>query len=291
MLHAAGDIGDVAEAVLEHPFAGVGAADAGGAVDEVLGIFWEAIGGSGPTGERKEFGPIDVGHKVFVLLADVEEDALEALGEDLAKFEGRDFWKRSHFFLIVERLRDGGIGAAERTIGIAFDFDFAEGCGEGAVVNEATEWRLAESGQELDRFHGLKASNDSREHAQDTGFGSGRDGSLRRSFGEKAAVAGSAEVGGEDGDLSFKLEDGAVNEGLFEEVSGVVGGEAGGEVVGAIEDGVVGGEEIEAVTGLETAGMRDHFDERVDLAETLAGAIELRGANAVGVVENLAMEV
>ncbi len=230
-------------------------------------------------------------HEVFVLFTDIEKDSLEAIGEDLTEFESGDFGKWSHFFLIVERLCDGGVFAAERAIGIASNFDFAKGRGEGPVVNETAEGRFSKFGQELDRFHGLEASYDSREHAQDTGFGSCRDGTFGRSLGKEAAVAGAAEVRGEDGDLAFELEDGAVNEWLLEEVGRVVGGEAGGEIIGAIEDGVVGSEKVEAVFGLETAGKRNDFNVWVDLEEARAGAFEFGGADAIGVVKDLTMKI
>ncbi|MFT7444934.1 MAG: hypothetical protein ACI9AF_001848 [Granulosicoccus sp.] len=55
LLHAAGDVGDVFEAVLEHPFAGSCAAHADGAVDEVFGVFGEVGGDGGPAAEGEEF--------------------------------------------------------------------------------------------------------------------------------------------------------------------------------------------------------------------------------------------
>jgi hypothetical protein len=225
-----------------------------------------------------------VGHEVFVLFADVEEDAVEAVGEDLAEFESGDFGKRSHFFFVDEWFGDAGVLTAKRAVGIAFDFDFAEGGGEGAVVDETTEGRLADLREELDRFHRLEAANDSREHAQDTCFGSGGDGAIGRGFREEAAVAGAPEVGGKDGDLAFELENRSVDEGLFEKVSGVVGGEAGGEVIGAIEEGVVGGEEVEGVFRFEASGVEDDFDVGINLMNAGLGTFELRGADAVGVV-------
>lgn len=193
--------------------------------------------------------------------------------------------------MIVERLSDGGVFATEWAIGIAFDFDLPESGGEGTVVNEASERGPANSGKELDRFHGLEASNDSREHAQDTGFSSCGDCSFRRGFGEEAAVARASEVWGEDGDLAFELEDGAMYEGLFEEVGGVVGREACREIVRAIKDGIVGGEEVETVMGFETAGVRDDFDVRINLLKARACTLDFRGADTVGIVEDLAMKI
>lgn len=139
LFHAAGDVGDVFEAVLEHPFSGSGAAHADGAVDEVFGVFGEVGRDGGPAAEGEELGALDVGHEVFILFTDVEEDAIEAVGEDFAKLEGGDFRKRSHFFFVDEWFGDGGVFAAERAVRITLDFDFAEGGGEGSVVDETTE--------------------------------------------------------------------------------------------------------------------------------------------------------
>ncbi len=158
-------------------------------------------------------------------------------------------------------------------------------------MDEPAQWRLSDSGEELDGFHGLQTANDSREHAQDTGFGSRWDRSLGRRFGEKAAVAGPAEVGGEDGDLALELEDGTVDEGLFEEEGGVVGGEAGGEIVGAIENGVVRSEKVEAVFGLKAAGEENDFHVGIDLPDPFSGALKFGGSDAIGVVENLSVKV
>ena len=214
-------------------------------MDEVFDIFGEVGGNGGPAAEGEELAALDVGHEVFVLLADVEKDAVETLGKDLTKFESGDFGKGSHFFFFGNWFGDGGVFATERAIGITFDFDLAEGGGEGAVMDETPEGGLADLGEKLNRFHRLQAANDSREHAQDTSLGSGRNRALGRGLREEAAIAGTTEVGSEDGDLSFELENRSVDKGLFEKEGGVVGGEAGGEVVRAIEEGVVGGEEVE----------------------------------------------
>ena len=101
LLHAAGDVGDVFEAVLEHPFAGAGAAHTGGAVDEVFDVFGEVGGDGGPATQGKKLAALDVGHEVFVLFANIQENAVKAVGEDLAKLEGGDFRERSHGAVLV----------------------------------------------------------------------------------------------------------------------------------------------------------------------------------------------
>jgi len=137
----------------------------------------------------------------------------------------------------------------------------------------------------------LQASNDTWEHAQDTSFSSCRDCAFGRGLGKEAAIAGTAEVRGENGELTFKLKDGPVNERFLQEESGIVGGEAGGKVVGTVEEGVVGLDEFEAVAGFESTAMKNDFDMRIDLAEAGPGAFEFGLADETGVVKNLAVEI
>ena len=165
----------------------------------------------------------------------------------MAEFEGRDFREGNHSagWLIGDGFGNGWIGSAKLAVGIFFNLEFPEGGIESAVVHQPSKRWPAESGEKLNRFHRLQTSNDTREHAQDTGFSSCRDCSFGRGLWKEAAVARAAEVGSEDGELALELEDGAVNERLFEKEGGVVGREAGGEVIGAVEDCVVGLEKLQ----------------------------------------------
>ena len=291
LFHAAGDVGDVGEAVFEHPASGARGAKAGRAVDEVFGILGKIAGSFGPAAERKELRSLDVGHHVFILFADVEEDAFESSGEDLAEFKGGDFREFGHVVAFLSELMNGGVFAAKRAVGVAFDFDFAEGGGEGPVVDEATQRRGPDSGEELDRFHGLQGADDSREHAQDASFGSCRDRAFGREFRQKATVTGATEMGGEDRDLSLELKNGAVDEGLFQKKSGVVGGEAGGEIIGSVDEGVVRGKKVGGAFGGEAAGVEGDFDVGVDPVKAVAGALEFRTPDAIAVVKNLTVKI
>ncbi len=127
MLHATCDVGDVVESVLEHPFSSPCATHADGAVDEVFEVFGKVGGGGGPTGEREELAAVDVGCEVFILFANIEKDAIEAVGEDLTELKSGDFREWGHFFFMGERFADGGLTAAKGATGIAFDFNFTEG--------------------------------------------------------------------------------------------------------------------------------------------------------------------
>ena len=121
-------------------------------------------------------------------------------------------------------------------------------------MNQSSEGRFSDPRDELDCFHGLKASNDSREHAQNAGLRSCGDSSFRRRFGKEATVAGTSKVRCEDRDLAFELKDGSVDQGFLLEKGCVVGTEAGWKVVRAIKDEIVAGKELEAVLRFESPG-------------------------------------
>lgn len=121
-------------------------------------------------------------HHVFVLLTDIEKDAFKAIGKNLAKFESGDFREFGHVFFFCDGFGDGGVFSTKRTTGISFDFDLAEGGRECAIVDQASQWRLSNASEKFDRFHRLETANNSGEHAQDTGFGSCRDRSVRGRF-------------------------------------------------------------------------------------------------------------
>lgn len=158
-------------------------------------------------------------------------------------------------------------------------------------MDESSQRWGADLREEFDRFHGLEAANNAWEHAQDTCFRSCGHGTFGRRFGKKAAVAWASEVWGKDGDLAFKLVNGTVDEGLLEKVSGVVCGEAGGKVIGAIEEGIVIGEEVDGIVWLEAARVKGDFNVRVDFEEACFGAFEFGGADRAVLVKDLAVEV
>jgi len=62
--------------------------------------------------------------------------------------------------------------SAERAIGIAGKSDGVELLAERVVGQHAADERLAETGDELDRFERLQAADDTAERADDTGFAS-----------------------------------------------------------------------------------------------------------------------
>jgi len=137
----------------------------------------------------------------------------------------------------------------------------------------------------------LQAANDSREHAQDSGFRSCGDSSFGWWFREETTIARTPEVRCENRGLSFELEDGPVDERLLLKKGRVVGAESSGEIIGAVQDEVIIGQEIEAVSGIETSRVFDDRDVRVDFGEAVPGAGEFRGAVSIRIVKDLAVEI
>ncbi len=66
---------------------------------------------------------------------------------------------------------------------------------------------------------------------------------------------------------------------------------AGREVVGAVDDHVVAVDDVEHVVGAEAHVVGDDVDVGVELGERLLGRVDLALADAVDVVEDLALQV
>ena len=66
---------------------------------------------------------------------------------------------------------------------------------------------------------------------------------------------------------------------------------AGGEVVGAIEDQVVLGEQRHGVVGRQAHRVHRNVDEGVDLGDRVAGAVDFEPADVGAAVDDLALQV
>ncbi len=78
---------------------------------------------------------------------------------------------------------------------------------------------------------------------------------------------------------------------LGQEVSRVVGEVACGEVVGAVDDDVVGGEDAHRRLRVEVLVDRDHLDIGVQVAQRVSRRVHLESPDVIGPVEELALEV
>lgn len=263
----------------------------------VLGKVWR-VGGDGLEGDELCLGDVD--DFPFLLFADVDEEGVEVVVVEAGlEFGGGDGlhvgigdlagWICGGFVIVDGG--DGGVFATEAARWIVGELEGAEGGGEGVVDEDFPEGWLAGAEDELDGLHGLEGADDAGEDAEDAGFVAGGDGAGCGYFREEATVAGTAKVGCEDGHLAVEAVDGSVDEGLFEEKGGVVGEEAGGEVVGAVEDDVVVFRDPDGVFRGEADGVEVEGDVGVCLAEAGGGGFELGFPDGGVAVEELALEV
>ena len=98
-------------------------------------------------------------------------------------------------------------------------------------------------------------------------------------------------MGGEHGHLAIEAVDGTIDERFFEEKGGVVGEEAGGEVVGAVEDDVVVFRDRDGVFRGKADGVEIEGDVGVGFAEAGGGGFEFGFPDGGVGVEELALEV
>ncbi len=95
----------------------------------------------------------------------------------------------------------------------------------------------------------------------------------------------------EDADLAVEPEDGAPDVGLSEDGGGVVDQVAGGEVVRAVEDEVVAGEQLQCVGGVEPDVVEPHVHQGVQCSNGVPGRLDLGPAHVRNPVDHLALQI
>ena len=133
-------------------------------------------------------------------------------------------------------------------------------------------------------------ADDAGQHAQHAGLGARRGQLGGRRLGHHVAVGGPA-TGIEHGDHAVEAEDRAVHHRDAQLHRGVVDQVAGGEVVGAVDHQVVALEDGHHVVGAQAHVVGDHVDVGVEGGERLLGRVDLALADAVDVVQDLALQV
>ncbi len=137
---------------------------------------------------------------------------------------------------------------------------------------------------------GLDAADDARQHAEHAAFRAARDEPGRRRLRVEAPVA-RAFLRREHRRLSLEPEDAAVHVRLAEDDAGVVHEISRREIVRAVDDDVVGREDLERVLGRERGVVRRDADVRVDREQPVLRGIELRAADVRRPVQNLPLQV
>jgi hypothetical protein len=249
--------------------------------------------------ERDERGALDVRPLPLVLVAHVEQQELLArraarlhrMRAHLRKIRCR-FGRGGHpaEALVVDQLGDLGRGAAHGTVGVLLQAELVELHAQRVVLEQPSVERLAGAGHELHGLGRLDQRDQARQDAEHASLGARRHGARRRRLRKQAAVAGAvARI--EDRRLSVEAEDGAMDVGLAEQHAGVVAEIAGGEVVGAVDDHVVLGEEAEGVLRGEAQRVTLDHDVRVHRGDALGRHLHLGAADIAGSEEHLAVQV
>ena len=125
--------------------------------------------------------------------------------------------------VVVDQLLDGRVVAAQRTLWIAAQLDFAELHLERIENQQSADERIALAQRKLDDLRGLDASDDSGQHTQYAALGAAGHHARRWRLGVEAAVARATEAWREHARLAVEPEDRAVHVRLAEQHAGVVG--------------------------------------------------------------------
>ncbi len=162
-----------------------------------------------------------------------------------------------------------GILAAGRAMWIAVEAQFVKLARKRIIGHEAPDQRLANAEQQLDGFGSLQHADDPRQHAQHTGLGAAwrqfRRGWLRM----EAAIAWSL-VRLEDRQLPLEAEDAAMHNGLVGDDRGIVKQIARREIIGAIKNHVVVGDDARNVVFVEALDIGNNVDIGIEGLDSLA---------------------
>src|SRR5581483_10921665 len=95
----------------------------------------------------------------------------------------------------------------------------------------------------------------------------------------------------EGGEVAVEGADRGENQGAPGKIAGIAHQVAGGEVVGAVGDDVVAGDEVEGIGGVDARRVGLHAHVRVEPGDRLPGAVDLGHADVGGIVHDLALQV
>ena len=303
-LDTAGDIAHARETLGAEILGHAEAPGAVMAVDEEVFLAWQVTETLGNLAQRDRFGAGDRADLEFEGLAHVDQVRVGCGGgqEAVRCFDGEFEWdgvgcheERSGRAgeIVAGGIEGGddGFGAAKATGGVPGNFKRGEILAKGVVGEEASTQRFADAGDELDRFERLKTADDAAERAEDARLTAVGDAAGRRRFGEKAAVARAALGGVEDAHLALEAVNAAIDQRPAGESGGVVVEVTAGEIIRAVDDDIVAGEERESVGDRDALGVFDDGNERIGGAEAARSGRDLEFADGGVLVEKLALKV
>src|SRR5438094_1167632 len=193
--------------------------------------------------------------------------------------------------LVVDQAVHRRVLSAQRAGLVLAQLELAEAHVLALEQQVAAYHRTPDVQQVLDRLEGHHAADDPGQDAKHARLGAALHAARRRRLGEQAAVAAGALGRVEQRQPALEPEDAAVLEGLGQEVRRVVGEVAGREVVGAVDDHVVGREDAHRRLRVEVLVDGHDLDVGVQVAQRLRRRFDLGPADVVVSVEQLALEV
>ena len=193
--------------------------------------------------------------------------------------------------IVVDEFRDARILTADGTLGIAAGLELAEAHLQSVESHQATNQRIADAYDQLDRLDGLHDTDDAREYPEDASLGTAWNHAWWRRFRIEAAVAGTAEMRSEHGALTVEPENGAIDIRLLLEDTDIVGEIAGRKIIRPINHDVVRGDDFSRVLGSEEAVMKVDLHVGVDRLNGVFRAVDFLAADIAGAVQDLALEV
>src|SRR6516162_7610817 len=172
-----------------------------------------------------------------------------------------------------------------------------EAHGAGVEHDEAADEPLAEADDFPDHFERHQRAEHAGERAEDAGLRASGNRAGRRRLGEKAAVGRVGRsvrlplVRPQGGERAVENADRGGDERLLGKEAGIRDEIARGEIVGAVGDDVVAGDQRERVCGGEPRRVRLHRYVRVEAADRGRRALHFRPADFGCAVDHLALQV
>ena len=158
-------------------------------------------------------------------------------------------------------------------------------------MNKASDERFANTHDELDRFNCLHHPNHAWQNAQHAALGATWNHPWWLWLGVEAAIAWAAEMRGKNRALPIEAEDRAVDIRLFQKNTDIIAQVASWKIIRAVDDDVIGFNNLAGVFRLEEGIVQIHLHIRVDFFNAVAGAVELLAAHILRSMQNLALKV
>src|SRR5437868_11135315 len=175
------------------------------------------------------------------------------------------------------------IFATGRTIGVAEEVQLAELARTRIVGHKASYQRLSDAQQEFNRLGCLQQPNNSGKHAQQTRLCTAWSKRSRWRLWIETAIT-RPFIRLEDRQLALKTEDAAMHDRLIGDQCSIVQEIARGEVIGAVKNDIVVGNDACHVTLVQPLDVRNHLHIRVQRFDGFARRLSLILTNTLRVM-------